>query len=398
MQDSLYLHFDGLNHPLQLTGCEHLTQYFSILFPEWAYRSGEQDDHPVISIRFEQDTYHFSSSQEQEVKLYTDKVDVLCALIAALAVANSLTDLEALHLHAASVVINGRLVVFPSQYRAGKSFLTACLVADGQLYSGDDVLPLVLDNCKGRSAGFAPRLRLPLPTTTDEKSKIFIESHMDIQGKRYAYLNLDKESRIARNELFDIGAFVLLERRDGIDAKVEKLPASAIFQQLIKQNYAREVNGSLILSTLSKAISQSQCIKLCYDRADDAVDLLKEYFSSWPSQSSDGENKSYTLEQQNSKSELMTKDSLIQNEGVQKIKIDGESFLTSADGQSIYHLDMIGSGIWELLSEPTTKDDVISILSTAFPDIAKQAIEKDTLKVLSSLRRNKLINIKTAHE
>ena len=398
MRDSQYLYFDGLEHPLQLTGCEDLTQYFSILFPDWDYRSGEHDDNPVISVRFDRGAYHLSTSWEEEVKRYTDKVDVLCALIADLALANSFNDLEALHLHAASVVINGRLVVFPSQRRAGKSFLTACLVAEGYLYSGDDVLPLTLGHCKGRAAGFAPRLRLPLPTTTDEKSKRFIESHTAIQGKRYAYLNLGKELRVARNDLFDIGAFVLLERRDGMQAQVEELPATVIFQQLIKQNFAREVEGSLILSTLSKAISQAQCIKICYDRTDDAVSLLKEYFSCWPSQSKEVENKSYALELQNRKSELMTKDCLIQNEGVLKVKIDGESFLTSPDGKAIYHLDMIGSGIWELLSEPMTKDDVISILSTAFPEIDKLTIEKDTSKILSSLRLNNLIDTSTAYE
>jgi len=398
MRDSLYLYFDGLEHPLRLTGSEHLTQYFSILFPEWVYRLGQQDDNPIISIKFESGVYHHSTSWREEEKCYTDKADVLCALIADLALANSLNDLEALHLHAASVVINGRLLVFPSQYRAGKSFLTACLAAEGHLYSGDDVLPLTLDDCKGRPPGFAPRLRLPLPTTTDEKSKSFIENHIAIKGKRYAYLSLGKELRVARNELLDIGAFVLLERQDGIDAKIEELPATVVFQQLIKQNFAREVDGSLILSTLSKAISQAQCIKLYYDRSDDAVSLLEEYFSCWPSKSKNMENESYTLESQNRKSESVKNDCLIQNEGVQKIRIDGESFLTSADGKAIYHLDMIGSGIWELLSEPTTKDSVISILSTAFPDTNKETIGKDTSKILSSLRLNNLINKSKIHE
>jgi len=391
MRDSLYLYFDGLEHPLRLTGCEHLIQYFPILFPDWDYRSGEYDDNPVISIQFDSGAYHLSASRNEEVKRYTDKVDILCALIADLALANSFSDLDALHLHAASVVMNGRLIVFPSQYRAGKSFLTACLVAEGCLYSGDDVLPLTLGDAKGRSSGFAPRLRLPLPETTDEKSKRFIENHIAVQGKRYAYLNLSEELRMARNDLLDIGAFVLLERREGIDAQVEELPAAVIFRQLIKQNFAREVEGSLILSTLSKAISQAQCVKICYDRADDAVRLLKEYFSSWPSQSNDVEKESYALELQNRKPESMTEDCLMQNQGVIKTNIDGESFLTSPDGQAIYHLDNIGSGIWELLSEPTTREEVIAILSTAFPDIDSATIEKDTSKILSILQFNNLI-------
>jgi len=85
----------------------------------------------------------------------------------------------------------------------------------------------------------------------------------------------------------------------------------------------------------------------------------------------------------------------MQNEGVLKIKIDGESFLTSPDGNAIYHLDMIGTGIWELLSESITEDDAISILATAFPETDKLAIEKDTSTILSSLRQNNLITSKS---
>jgi len=391
MSEPLYFYFEGLNAPLCLVGCEHLAESFPMLFPEWRHHIGEQHDTPLISIVFESNEYRLSTSWRNEVKRYTDIADIFCELIAQVLTAKSFSDSEALYLHAASVVINGKLIVFPSQYRAGKSLLTACLTAAGFLYFCDDVFPLTLGECKGKPLGVAPRLRIPIPETTDLESANFIESHMTLRGKRYAYLDLEKELRVPKNDFLDVGAFVLLERQDGVDAHVEELPAATVFQQLIKQNFAREVEGSLILSTLSKAISQAQCVKICYDRTDDAVSLLKEYFSSWPDDSKGVENNFYALELQNRKPESMTEDCLMQNQGVIKTNIDGESFLTSPDGQSIYHLDRIGSGIWELLSEPTTREEVIAILSTAFPDIDSATIEKDTSKILSSLRFNNLI-------
>jgi len=391
MSEPLYLYFESLNDPLCLIDCEHLAESFSVLFPEWCYSVGEHHVTPLITIEFESGEYRLSTSWSSEVNRYTDKVDILCELVAQVLLAKSFSDSESLYLHAASVVINGKLVVFPSQYRAGKSLLTACLTAAGCRYFCDDVFPLALDECKGKPLSVAPRLRTPIPDTTDLQSANFIESHITLQGKRYAYLGLEKELRVAQNDLLDIGAFVLLERREGIQVQIEELPAAVIFQQLIKQNFAREIDGSRILSTLSKAISQAQCVKICYDRTDDAVSLLKDYFSRWPSQSNEAESKPYALELQNRTSESMAKDCLMQNEGVQKIKIEGESFLTSPDGQSIYHLDMIGSGVWELLTEPMTKSSIVSILSTAFPDIDKAAIGKDTSKILVSLRHNSLI-------
>jgi len=403
MQDSLHLYFDGLAHPLRLTGCADLTNDFPTLFPDRDYREGKQDDHPVISIQREGGKYHLSTSWLDKTVSYTDKVDVLCDLIAKIAVARSFTDLEALYLHAAAVEINGRAVVFPSQYRAGKSFLTACLLAEGHRYVGDDIAPLVLDSCKVRSPGFSPRLRLPLPDTTNEKSRCFIESHTALAGKRYTYLNLEQELRMARNELLDIGAFVLLEREEGAQAQLEELPVATVFQQLIKQNFAREVDGSRILSTLTQAVSNAQCVKLRYDRADEAVSLLTEHFASWPSQSnvlqfesgSPGTEGIATGANTPEASALAKSadECFIRNRLVQKIRIEGENFLASPDGKAIYHLNQVGSGIWELLSEPTSKELIISTLETAFPGTEKSIIEQDVTKILNRLQLKQLISI-----
>lgn len=408
MQDSLHLYFDGLAHSLRLTGCADLTDDFPALFPYRDYREGKQDDNPVISIQLEGGEYHLSTSWLDKTVSYPDKVDVHCDLIAKLAVARSFTDLEALYLHAAAVEINGRAVVFPSQYRAGKSFLTACLLAKGHRYVGDDIVPLALDSCKVRSPGFSPRLRLPLPDTTDEKSRDFIEDHIALAGKRYAYLGLEPELRIDRSELLDIGAFVLLEREEGAQARLEELPVASVFQQLIKQNFAREVDGSRILSTLTRAVSNAQCVRLRYDRADEAVSLLTDHFAGWPSQSNllqfepdlrgsqaiaTGANAPKANVSEESSGECFLRDEL-----VQKIRIEGENFLASPDGKAIYHLNQIGSGIWELLAEPTSKEHIISTLETAFPGTERSTIEEDVTKILEQFQSKQLISCQLSYQ
>jgi len=392
MRKPIYLYFEGLSLPLRLIGCKHLTEYFSILFPEWDYHFGKQHDNPIISVEFEHDIYKLSSSWKKGVKNHTDLADILCTLMARLAKARSFSDLETLYLHAGSVEINGRLVVFPSQFRAGKSFLSVCFAAAGCRFFSDDVVPLTLDHCKGRSLGFAPRLRLPIPASTDKKSKRFIESRTALRGKRYAYLAIERDLRVPRNDLLDIGAFVLLDRQEGIHAHLEELPAATVFKQLIKQNFAREIDGTRILSTLSKAISKATCIKIHYDRADDAIKLLQEHFSHWPQKSTEAVRftaSSFSLE--NKTLETLSTNSFIQNNKTQKIRIGGESFLTSPNGKAIYHLNLIGSGIWELLAEPVTENIVVSTLTTAFPQVEKSTIEKDVSKIFKNFRLKNLI-------
>jgi hypothetical protein len=77
---------------------------------------------------------------------------------------------------------------------------------------------------------------------------------------------------------------------------------------------------------------------------------------------------------------------------VKKIRIEGENFLASPDGKAIYHLNQIGSGIWELLAEPTSKEVIIATLETAFPEIKRSTIEKDVTKILKIFRLKKLIS------
>ena len=397
MRDNRYLHFDSLEHPLRLAGCAELVHDFPAIFPYQDYREGQQDDHPVITIQHDGGEYHLSTSWSDETASYTDKVDVLCDLVAKLAITRSFSDLEALYLHAAAVEINGRAVVFPSQYRAGKSFLMSCLVAQGHRYVGDDVVPLALENCKVRAPGFYPRLRLPLADTTDEASRYFIEQHTALAGKRYAYLSLEQELRVAQDELLDIGAFVLLEREEGAQARLEELPVATVFQQLIKQNFAREVDSARILSTLTRAVSHAQCIRLRYDRADEAVNLLSEHFAEWPTSQSSFLPVEADLPDQEANGPGETTQEpadgcFIRNKQVQKIRIEDESFLASPDGKAIYHLNHIGSGIWELLAEPTSKEEIIFTLETAFPGIEKSRIEKDVTGLLGRFQSKQLIS------
>ncbi len=392
MQDSLYYYFDGLDFPVQLTACQHLIEDFPILFPEQDYQPGQAHDHPLISLRFDDEAYHISASWMDESKRYTDKVDVLCELVAKLTYARSFYDQQALYLHAAGVEVNGRLVIFPSQYRAGKSFLTACLVAAGHRYLSDDVVPLILDNGKARSPGFAPRLRLPLPETTDAQSKQFIDRHMALAGKRYAYLQLETALITRKAEDIDIGAFVLLKREAGVRAELEALPVATVFQQLIKQNFARELDGARILAALTRAVSSAQCFKLRYDRADEAVQLLSERFSHWPTpsdaQSIEANNTFATSQSAENRSD----DAFIRHPQAQQIGIEGESFLTSPDGKAIYHLNLIGSGIWELLAEPITKPEIVSILAEAFPQVEQSIIDNDVTAILEKFQSTNLIS------
>lgn len=391
MPNSTYLYCKDLPQPLRLTKCGALAQHFPILFQGWHFVPGQRHDNPAISIEFAKGRYRVATAWQDEVNSYQDPVDTLCALSAKLSKACSFSDLDTLYLHAAAVEINGRLVAFPNRYRAGKSFLSVCLAAAGHKFFCDDVLPLTLDSCQGRSAGFAPRLRLPLPPTTDSQSQQFIESCLAIKGQRYAYLNLSENVRHPYGSLVDLGAYVILERKEGITPSLEEVSTATILKQLIWQNFARDIDGSRILSALTKSLSQVRCLRLRFDRADEAIALLEHSFSEWPDLATELSPKIALEPRDQANPANLCAMLYLQNENTEKVQIEGETFLVSPNGRAIYHLNSIGSGIWNLLSEPSDKNQVVSLLKLAFPNIDAGLIENDVAAILLALHSKNLI-------
>ena len=59
-----------------------------------------------------------------------------------------------------------------------------------------------------------------------------------------------------------------------------------------------------------------------------------------------------------------------------------QKFLADAQGAAIHHLNPIASALWHVLAEPMTAEEVVDLLHSAFPDVARQEIEGDIGKLL----------------
>lgn len=77
--------------------------------------------------------------------------------------------------------------------------------------------------------------------------------------------------------------------------------------------------------------------------------------------------------------------------GVVQREIDDAVFLVKAGDESVFHLNALGGAVWRLLAEPTSIDEVMEILSSAFPDVALEQIEADVTKLIRRLDRRRLV-------
>lgn len=391
MSNDQYFKIEKIPGTVSLKGCKHLNKYLPLILPGWDVVPAEADSDSIISVDFQDGEYCLNTAWQEKSQCYTEEVEIVCALVAKLAKALAMHDLESLYLHAGAVEFNGRLIAFPNKYRAGKSFLSVCLAAAGYKLFCDDVLPIGLDDLCGIAPGVAPMLRLPLPASIDLASSDFIESNIVLRGKRYLYLNPGDQYMHARGSRLPIGAIVLLDRQDGVEPKIEPVSAAEILRQSIWQNFAREVDAPRILGGLTQIVSHAECMRLVYDRADDAIEILDRQFNQWDSEKH-GMGQPVASLLQTSATPVESGDNLFaQQDNVQVISIDQEKFLTSPDGKSIHHLNPIAAAIWSLLDNPTSIDQIVSLLKSAFPDTEQEIIHKDTKGLMLNFISKKLV-------
>ena len=65
--------------------------------------------------------------------------------------------------------------------------------------------------------------------------------------------------------------------------------------------------------------------------------------------------------------------------------VDSDLFLANPGGQTIYHLNGLGAGLWRLLDGTHGLDDVVTVLKEAFPNVESEAIESDVLALVDDL-------------
>lgn len=79
-----------------------------------------------------------------------------------------------------------------------------------------------------------------------------------------------------------------------------------------------------------------------------------------------------------------------QKPGVHVRQMDDQAFLADPDTDVLFHLNPVGTAVWRLLEQPTSQDDIISLLVDAFPDAGRDQITGDVSALLGQLADNGL--------
>ncbi len=79
------------------------------------------------------------------------------------------------------------------------------------------------------------------------------------------------------------------------------------------------------------------------------------------------------------------------NAAVTETEIDDGVFLVEPETQDIFFLDAIGGGLWRLLAQPQSLDEMQSVVREAFPDQPAAALDGDVAAVLRDMVERRLV-------
>ncbi len=384
--------FDAMSRPVRLVDCTELIDLLGLLFPGWPItRVAQAAANPVLTVTRADGTYRFDGDWLGDPLDRLDLPAAACALVAEVVRAWARDDDRWLCLHGAAAKIGDRLVVFPSQYRAGKSLLSVALAAAGISLYADDVVPIWIDDGLGMAPGLAPRLRLPLPENLDRNTREFIDRHRALAGERYRYLDLAGRELAARGELAPVGGFVLLEREAGAAPALEQIPAATVLKQVVWQNFSRQAEAPRILGVLDRLVAQARRYRLRYDRVDEAVALLRDAFGRWSERTPVAPDEALPKHAYTDEDTPLSGGQLRRRPGIEMREVDDDCFLADTDGAAIHHLNPVGKAVWTLLARPIGVDEITTVVASAFPDVERARIERDLAGLIAALRRKGLI-------
>lgn len=387
--------FRGVSRPVALDDEDTLLPIFRSVFRYWPHRvvADGTPDAPVITVRpSEKGGYRLEAPWLDKPARYTNAVNLACGLGVHVNQAFLAGPEDRLCLHSAAARIGGRLVVFPNAYRAGKSLLTVCLAAAGARIFCDDILPVAHDSGLGFALGITPRLRLPLPTNLSRRTGDFIDARRGAENRQYLYVDLEADEQAPFGETAPLGGIVLLDRREGESARLERVGVGEALKYVVLRNFARKVPVEESLDRLHRILMSAYCARLTYSSGDEAADLLVRTLADWDSVAprDAARPEAGPIRAPNGASRRAG-GRLRRRAGIRERIADGDLFLVDSSEQAIYHLNAVGTGLWRLLDGACDTESAIAILCEAFPEAGRERIARDVKRLVSDLVANGLL-------
>ncbi len=393
----MLLKFEAVSRPVLLAQGLKILPALSRAFGNWRYRevARENEHDPVVNVLLEGGDYILQAPWLAEPTRCRDEVGLAQTLVDAVQQAWLRERSAALWVHGVAVEFDHDLVVFLGSPRSGKSLLGVCHALAGQRIFADGLLPILPQDRAGLSLGVAPRIRLPLPENLSWPVRSALAMQAPSGSERQFHFSPGAGKLARLGEQASIRAFVLLDRKDGAAATLRAARRGTILKRMVLHSGSEGMTAAEVLQGLQALVASAGCFRLTFSDADAACTTLRARFAMWTSAAECQESELLRAPQGTRRKSVPPRNPsgrrFDRPEGLREHAVEGDLFLVDRHGDTIYHLNGIGAGLWHLLDGSHGLNDVIAVLQDAFPYVDGTAIEEDVLALVCDLTERGLL-------
>ena len=387
----MLIKFKSVSRPIQLAGGMKVLPHLMRVFARWPYREVPKAGTPdaLLNILHDDGAYVLEAPWLEKQQHYGDAAELAQGLSTHVVRSWFQEHSGLLWIEAAAVAFGDQIVVFVGGSRSGKSLLAACMAVNGHRAFADSILPVSIKEPLAISLGMAPRIQLPLPDELQGPLRGLIKEHLDCGGEKFGYLATRDANLATFGQTSRIRAFVMLDRSSSVAATVSPVTSGKLLKRLLLNSFGAEISANELLKSAQRVIDGVPCFRMAWSDPQEAVNALGARFAVWRSPAIDKDDHAkdapMKVRRRPSGPRLPAGRQFCHRDGLTEEQVDTELFLVNPGGQTIYHLNGLGAGLWRLLDGTHGLDDVVTVLKDAFPTVNSEAIESDVLALVDDL-------------
>ncbi len=378
-------HFEGLPWPLRMTQTP-LREAARRFFALWPHCCSEAEAAAVESAPGGGYVWRLGERMVREAT----EAAFLCSFSIEMVMACCERRSDLWRLHAAAVAGYGCGLLLCGAHRAGKSVLTTRLMADGWTGFGDDMVALTREG-QLFSFGIAPRLRLPLPASSVLRA--YVAARRGCGDRSAVYLDAAQSGTAPWGTRHAAHAVVILRRVPSGPVRLQALEPTDGITALLQRSLFDEGQAGATLHAACALLERLPCVQLSYADADRAAQCL----TAWARQGL-AAPAAVPAPRAAARPSVGREDAFGQSsvrcwrrcEGPVFRQVDFAGYLTDARGNALYRLTPLGCALWQMLEQPLSEAQAVSLLVEAFPYAGRKRIAHDVRELFEALRRRGL--------
>lgn len=256
-----------------------LLSHFRTQAPEWPL-SDDRDAIGTVSVVPDEGGWRFRSSGYDAPDFrFEDGLGAGNGLVGCLIHTFVAASDSWMAFHAAAVETEGGLTVLAGDMMAGKSTISAAMVAQGHQLWCDDRLPVSANGqgFDGMSLALRPKLRLPLPPSATVDFETFVRQRSGPDEGSMQYLLLGGVEAAGFGDRLPIRRVVVLERDGDAGApEVRPLALGEAVKRLAACAFAPHLGPVGLLERLRAIVQSCECLVLSYSDSFEAARFARD--------------------------------------------------------------------------------------------------------------------------